>query len=946
MATTLRISDNEQLVTSDTSMSSEEHEFVVLDRKDVQDFNEDSLLPLSDEDLKTVTAWLQPTDYSADSSEYNKHLKSHLSGTCGWIQESPNYTEWHDGSEKGCLWIKAVAGAGKSVAAASLASRLAVQETVPVLFFFFRQIITANQRPQSLLRDYLSQLLSYSPPLQHKLKKWIDDRRSLDTVSFVELWKTFQSALVLLPRVYCVVDALDEMDDGHEDFLNDLVALGQIKPAAIKVLLTSRPLPRVEESLRDRSVLPIMLQGTLVEPDILVYIKHRLASYDIPEHTKEITQETINTKSKGLFLYARLVIDDVLDPLGSRLTDEESVQMALARMPNTLSEMYARMLLEHSIRSGVSQELQIKILRWVTRSERPLRVLELANMISFSRFFPPRDTKAVVRQGCGPLLEILEDETVCVIHHSLTEFLYDQERHYNADVENAGFPLLDDSSTQRAIALTCIAFLTKSGWHRDFTIPNGSSNTGFEWGCAKRQMKLKHPFLAYAASNWHRHVRKIGNLEEELLAALDDLMLSDTVFEAWTAFENIKTARLHNARSKQNNEQDKLTPIHAAAATGISNYLVHLIKIGKDLNEAGYRSRTPLFRAAENGHEEVVEILIAHGAEKNRDDDVGLKPLIVAAMANHHKVVSVLLRAGVDPFTPKTKEWPGRRCGNSATTKGDTAVEYACHYGHVEAVQAFMPHLTIDGLHTALYWATRFGSSKVVQALTESPDIDVNRITRDQTPLFLAAAARDIDSMRLLLIKDADAQIPSNNVFEHGGVSHSSWEAHRREFSPLHAWAQACSNTYTLSNASKNEGEVASMKSGFHLLIDAGCDVNAVDATGKTPLVYIVSPSDYEYSMNHWRGTIVRFLLELGASATIELENGSNLLHVYNGKDTEIIRLLVQYGAGINSTRSSDGKVGDSTMYAVIILSFADTMNLDTFDDFQKLSTIGSWSGL
>lgn len=35
-----------------------------------------------------------------------------------------------------------------------------------------------------------------------------------------------------------------------------------------------------------------------------------------------------------------------------------------------------------------------------------------------------KDNKAIVREACGPLLEILEDETVSVIHHSLTEFLY------------------------------------------------------------------------------------------------------------------------------------------------------------------------------------------------------------------------------------------------------------------------------------------------------------------------------------------------------------------------------------------------------------------------------------------------------------------------------------------------------------------------------------------
>lgn len=119
------------------------------------------------------------------------------------------------------MWIKAIAGAGKSVLAASLASKLATEEEeVPVLYFFFRRIISANQKPQSLIRDYLSQVLEYSPILQHNLHKMIDEeRRSLDSMSLDELWKMLVSVLIRLPRVYCVVDALDEMDAGNEFFL-------------------------------------------------------------------------------------------------------------------------------------------------------------------------------------------------------------------------------------------------------------------------------------------------------------------------------------------------------------------------------------------------------------------------------------------------------------------------------------------------------------------------------------------------------------------------------------------------------------------------------------------------------------------------------------------------------------------------------------------------------
>ena len=57
----------------------------------------------------------------------------------------------------------------------------------------------------------MSQVLNYSPLLQLKLKKLLDDERELDSVALEELWDVLLDALSSLPRVYCVIDALDEM---------------------------------------------------------------------------------------------------------------------------------------------------------------------------------------------------------------------------------------------------------------------------------------------------------------------------------------------------------------------------------------------------------------------------------------------------------------------------------------------------------------------------------------------------------------------------------------------------------------------------------------------------------------------------------------------------------------------------------------------------------------
>lgn len=84
--------------------------------------------------------------------------------------------------------------------------------------------------------------------------------------------------------------------------------------------------------------------------------------------------------------------------------------------------------------------------------------------------------------------------------------------------------------------------------------------------------------------------------------------------------------------------------------------------------------------AAASGHDAVVTALILAGANPDAaDDESGLTPLHKAAMNDHDGVIRVLLEAGVDPLTPKTKEYPGRRCGNASTTIGHTPLMVSLH---------------------------------------------------------------------------------------------------------------------------------------------------------------------------------------------------------------------------------------------------------------------------
>lgn len=130
--------------------------------------------------------------------------------------------------------------------AAIIAAQIASTENAPVLFLFFRESRPTSHHPRFLIHSFIYQLLDYSHYLQLRARAYFHQQQAIDKLSLKELWDVLVHALSTIPKVYCIIDGLDEMGSDQETFLHDLVALCRLKPKSIKILMTSRPLPRIE----------------------------------------------------------------------------------------------------------------------------------------------------------------------------------------------------------------------------------------------------------------------------------------------------------------------------------------------------------------------------------------------------------------------------------------------------------------------------------------------------------------------------------------------------------------------------------------------------------------------------------------------------------------------------------------------------------------------------
>lgn len=171
-----------------------------------------------------------------------------------------------------------------------------------------------------------------------------------------------------------------------------------------------------------------------------------------------------------------------------------------------------------------------------------------------------KESKDLVRQSCERLLEILEDETVSVIHHSFTEFLRDGER----EMDDGQFPVLKKDKAHAMLVEILLRYLDKcegteyvlydstnytdgifdgngdndgdggyfDSWD-DLDTGDGRSKESARKTALIQELRLRYPLIDYAINNLDYHVSKASLKDETSVCSFLDTMLKPTVPEPW-----------------------------------------------------------------------------------------------------------------------------------------------------------------------------------------------------------------------------------------------------------------------------------------------------------------------------------------------------------------------------------------------------------------------------
>ena len=360
----------------------------------------------------------------------------------------------------------------------------------------------------------------------------------------------------------------------------------------------------------------------------------------------------------------------------------------------------------------------------------------------------------------------------------------------------------------------------------------------------------------------------------------------DTIWQAAASDDVVRLQALVEKDSDAINAGDKFgnTPLHHAAWTGAVKAMEWLIDQGAEIDLKSHQQWTPLHWATRNGKLSSVDLLLRHGAEVNTVGHLGQTALHLAAKNDFEQTASRLLKAKANP--------------NAGDINGQTPMHFAA----------------LDG-YTPI----------IIDLLENGGDIEA-KTDWGATPLSAAAARGRTSTVAALLVRDANI----DPVTDAGwtplfasvvGKFKAPTKFLRDNGANIHVVTKAAN---TLLHAAASSG----MDELIVELLEAGFDVNAEDAGGRTPLDHAID--------NLWKTTP-----ELLKSSGGESGSKPTLHHAALSGNLEAVKLLVSAGADL--TQRDDWQLpprnwtplhyaaasGDQAVIRHLILAGADVRSID-----------------
>jgi WD40 repeat protein/pimeloyl-ACP methyl ester carboxylesterase len=503
--------------------------------------------------LETYLNILHPPQFDLDQ-QCDKQIEQ----SCTWLERRPGFQGWLDGDaqsttipsesprirtlqrrstlslsgRRSVYWLTGNPGAGKSVCAAHVITRLQTQKR-DCAYHFFGAGEKAKTRVSSLLLSIAFQMAEMHECIRKALTELQNARNSFDGDDDGAVWrKLFVNCILKSPirtPQYWVIDAVDECAAADKLFqkLNALECSFDLR-----IFMTSRHSSRLEGLFRklgsNISTTMDSIQSDDTEADMRLYLYSRLESLPVENAIERNAMvETLLQKANNSFLWLKLVSHEL-----EGVYSQGSIDEVLSEVPFEMSELYERSLgFIRTLKRASERQIAKAVLIWCACAMRPLTVEELtialnqydgddvSELDADSKGYKVTNLKAFIEGPCAGLLFV--DGRGCV------QFVHSTARDYILDPQSPKLNVARAAGNEK-LARACLKCLVKEL----AATRNPSLGGNDAW-----LMRNRTVFVNYASSAFSEHVASSSSGSHQLLQDVASFLSSTAL--AW--IENIAT---------------------------------------------------------------------------------------------------------------------------------------------------------------------------------------------------------------------------------------------------------------------------------------------------------------------------------------------------------------------------------------------------------------------
>ncbi|RII13199.1 hypothetical protein CUC08_Gglean004499 [Alternaria sp. MG1] len=714
-------------------------------------------MPEASERLSKIRCWLSAPD---PSTNYHKAQKQRQADTGLWLLNSAQFENWKTAAASR-LWLHGIPGCGKTILSSTIIEHMLqhcendIQKVTVYFYFDFKD--SQKQNSEAMLCSLLRQLLQCLAVAHKDVDAlFLSCKNGGKQPSLHELLDVMPKVMRQFTHVYIVLDALDECTQRSE-LMSMLESVIGWKLDMVHLLLTSRKERDIEMSLEghieEDNV--VSLQRDIVNEDISRYVRNRLhedkalAKWNKDADIRQEIETALMSRAGGMFRWAACQLDML-----AKSRNLAALRKSLASLPQTLDQTYDRIL------TAIREEdrvYAIRILQWLTFSERPLTIEEVAEVAAIDIQGEPIFDRDEV------LIDPLEVLDIC---SSLITVTGSAEKRENEDGRLADPRII--SLAHYSVQEYLVSDRIKQGPANQYHMQEGESHEAIMKGCIGYLNQSQGPISTaqfdisalaiYSAEFWISHFRKAGDEKENICRlALSVFSKDNPVYHSWLRLSDPELADFEGPELERE-LNDMATPLYYAARLDLSKITQLLLDQGADVNAQGGECGNALMAASDGGHMVVAELLINAGANVNSIHELDGSPLCLAAEKGDEAMVKLLIDAGADinARMPKSCDWDnalqaaigskeettvkllleaGADCSLDKELRGPIhyAVDrYRCTPSLVSILQqhgASLDAIDADNM-TPLHYCVRFGHRAIAKQLLDagvSIDLGVRR---------------------------------------------------------------------------------------------------------------------------------------------------------------------------------------------------------------------------